>query len=60
MQRVWFTIKKANYLMREMWILIHKHKYYFLTPLMIALIVLALLVYYVGPAAIIAFIYAGV
>lgn len=40
--------------------MIRKHKLYFLAPIFIILALLAFLVFYIGPAAIISFIYAGV
>lgn len=43
-----------------MLILIKKHKLSFLAPLLLILAFLAILVYYIGPAVIVSFIYAGV
>ena len=40
--------------------MIRRHKLYFMAPLLIVLALLAILVFYLGPAAIISFIYAGV
>lgn len=51
---------KIIYIFREMFFLIKKHKLYFITPILIMLVLLALLVYYIGPAAVISFIYAGI
>lgn len=44
----------------EMLSLISKHKLYFISPVLIVLAILALLVYYIGPTAIITFLYAGI
>ncbi len=43
-----------------MWFLIRKHKLSFMAPLLLILAFLAILVYYIGPAVIVSFIYAGV
>jgi hypothetical protein len=43
-----------------MFLLIKKHKLSFLAPLLLILAFLAILVYYIGPAVIVSFIYAGV
>ena len=51
---------KIRYIIREMVYLICKHKYYFMAPIFIVLGLLAFLVYYIGPAAIVSFIYAGI
>lgn len=48
------------YLFKETFFLIRKYKLYFIAPILITLAVLAVLVYYIGPAAIISFIYAGI
>jgi hypothetical protein len=53
-------MKKVVYMIRQMLILIKKHKLSFLAPLFIILAVLAFLVYYIGPSVIISFIYAGI
>lgn len=52
--------KKAFYVLNGMWELIKENKVYFLAPLMVALGLVSLLCYYVGPKIIITFIYAGV
>ncbi len=52
--------KKILYIFKEMFYLIRKHKYYFMAPIFIVLGLLAFLVYYIGPAAIVSFIYAGI
>ena len=49
-----------KHLFKESWHLIKKEKAYFLAPLVIMIVLLAVLIYQMGPAALIAFIYAGV
>jgi hypothetical protein len=39
--------------------LVRRHRLYFLAPLLIALAVLSFLVFQIGPALIVAFVYAG-
>jgi hypothetical protein len=53
-------MNKIMYMLKEMGYLVKKHKLAFLAPIFIALVLLAVLVYYIGPAAITTFIYAGV
>jgi len=53
-------MRKVSYILKQMWVLINKHKLMFFAPLLIILAVLAILVYYIGPAVIVSFIYAGV
>ncbi len=53
MSRVWLIL-------RETWRLIRRNKVYFLIPIFIALGIIAFLVYTVGPATVIAFMYAGI
>jgi hypothetical protein len=53
-------MQKILYLFKEMFYLIRKHKLYFLAPVLVILILLAFLVFYIGPSVIISFIYAGV
>jgi hypothetical protein len=53
-------MKKVVFMIRNMLVLIKKHKLSFMAPLFIILAILAFLVYYIGPAVIISFIYAGV
>jgi hypothetical protein len=53
-------MKKVKYILKEMIAMIKKHKYYFIAPILIILALLAFLVYYIGPAVIVSFIYAGV
>lgn len=53
-------IEKLRYLFGETFHLIRKHKLFFFAPLLILLALLAFLVYYIGPAVIVSFMYAGV
>jgi len=55
-----FSFRKMRAMYGETFLLIRKHKYYFLAPLFLLLILIALIVYHIGPSVIIAFIYAGV
>lgn len=51
---------KIGYIMKEMLYMTRKHRLYVLLPLFMVLALAALLIYNVGPAVIISFIYAGV
>lgn len=51
---------KIIFIIKELLYLIARHKLYILAPILILLALLSLLVYYIGPAAIVSFIYAGV
>lgn len=53
-------MKKIKFIFKEMWYLIKKRKLLFLSPILISLVVLAILVYQIGPAIIISFLYAGI
>jgi len=53
-------MKKIVFILREMKFMIKKHKFQIIAPILIILAVLAFLVYYIGPAVIVSFIYAGV
>ena len=53
-------MEKVLYIFRELFYLISRHKIYFLAPIFITLAVLAVLVYQIGPAAIVTFLYAGI
>lgn len=53
-------MKKLMYLFNQLFKMIWKHKIYFFAPLFIMIIILAVLAIYIGPSAVIAFIYAGV
>jgi hypothetical protein len=50
---------KLWYLLREMWRLIRRDKVWVLAPLLMLLVLVALLAFYVGPGAVVTFIYAG-
>jgi hypothetical protein len=53
-------MKKIMFIFRELFYLLQENKNYVLAPIFIALAILSLLVFYVGPTAIVTFIYAGV
>ncbi len=53
-------MKKITYLFKETFHLIKKNKIYFFAPFIIFIIILALLAWYIGPAIIVSFIYAGI
>jgi hypothetical protein len=53
-------MNKLKILFKEMFFMVRKHKMYALLPLLFVLILLALIVYHVGPSIVITFIYAGV
>jgi len=53
-------MNKAAYFLKETFHLIREHKIYFLAPILIILLLLALIVFYVGPSVIVSFIYAGI
>jgi hypothetical protein len=53
-------MRKILYILKEMAYLIRRHRLAFLAPILIMLALLAFLVYYIGPALITSFIYAGV
>lgn len=55
-----FFMKKISFIIREMMLMIRKHKLQIIAPILIILAVLAFLVYYIGPAVIVSFIYAGI
>lgn len=52
-------MNKVLFILKEMFYLVRRHKLYFLCPIFIILALLAFLVYYIGPAVVISFIYAG-
>ena len=52
-------IAKIAYIIEEMWFMIKQHKVYFLAPVLLMLAMLAIFVYYMGPTAIVSFLYAG-
>lgn len=51
---------KLWYLLKEMIQLIRRHRVYFLAPVLLCLLLLALLAFYIGPGAVVTFIYAGI
>ena len=53
-------LNKLSYILKEAFYMVKKHKFYFIAPIVIILALLAFLVYYIGPAVIYSFIYAGV
>ena len=53
-------MKKVKFIFKEMLVLIKERKVLFLSPILLSLSILAALVYYVGPAVIVSFLYAGV
>ncbi|MBU0765734.1 MAG: hypothetical protein KJ607_12960 [Bacteroidetes bacterium] len=53
-------MKKIAFIFKEMMRMIKKHNMRIIAPILIILAVLAFLVYYIGPAVIVSFIYAGV
>jgi DUF917 family protein len=53
-------MRKIFFILNEFMVLMRENKTYVLAPILIALALLSFLVYYVGPTAIVTFIYAGV
>jgi len=53
-------MNKSVFILKEFFYLIRAHKLYVLAPVLFLLALLSLFVYYIGPVAIISFIYAGV
>jgi hypothetical protein len=53
-------MRKVKYILKQMFILIQRRNIKILIPVFIILAFLAILVYYVGPAVIVSFIYAGI
>ncbi len=51
---------KIGGMFREMRHLIREHRFYFLAPILISLILFAILIFKVGPGIIMTFIYAGI
>ena len=51
--------RKLKNIVKEMFFLIKKEKAYFLAPILIVIALVAILIYQVGPAVIITFVYAG-
>ena len=55
-----FVVRKFKSLYRETLHLIKREKVYFLAPLILFLLFLAVFIYQVGPAVVLSFIYAGI
>jgi hypothetical protein len=53
-------MRKIIFILKEILVLMRENKTYVLAPIFIALAILSFLVYYIGPTAIVTFIYAGV
>jgi hypothetical protein len=53
-------MNKIWYILKEMLYMIKKHKLYFLAPIFIIFVILAVLAFYIGPSVVISFIYAGI
>lgn len=53
-------IVKLWYLLREAFYLVRRRKSYLLAPLLLLLVLVALVAFYVGPGAVVTFMYAGV
>ncbi len=53
-------MRKLWHILREIYRLIWRNKLYFLLPILLSLALLAFLVFSLGPAALITFLYAGI
>ena len=53
-------MRKILLLLKETFYLIRKYKIYFLAPILLILILLAIICIYIGPKVVISFIYAGI
>ncbi|MFH1470014.1 MAG: DUF5989 family protein [Pseudomonadota bacterium] len=53
-------MRKLLIILRETWRLIMRNKLWFLAPILIGLALLAFLVFSLGPAAMVTFLYAGI
>ncbi len=60
MTEIRYIFNKVIFILKETLYLVKKHRLYFLAPLFIALAILSFFVYYLGPAVVVSFIYAGV
>ncbi len=60
MSQLFYLFKKVFFMLKEVFYLVRKHKLYFLAPLLISLAILGFFVYYIGPAIVVSFIYAGI
>lgn len=52
MRKLWFIFKEMLHLIRA-------HSLYFIAPILFMLVLLALLAFYLGPTAVLTFIYGG-
>jgi len=48
------------YLIKEGWGLIRRYRLYLILPVLLALLLLTVVAFYVGPAAVVTFIYSGI
>lgn len=53
-------MKKVLFILRETMVLVKENKAYVLAPIFVMLALISFLVFYIGPTAIVTFIYAGV
>lgn len=60
LEAIKIMFSKFFYILKELFYMIRKEKLYFLMPIFIILAILTFLVFYIGPAIIVSFIYAGV
>jgi hypothetical protein len=52
MRKIWFILKEMGHLIRT-------HKLYVISPILVTLAILAFLAFYLGPTAVLTFLYAG-
>ena len=52
-------MKKILYIFKEMIYMIKQHKLFFLAPILIVLVLMAIFVYYITPTVMTVFLYAG-
>ncbi len=53
-------MKKVFFIIKEIIVLVKENRAYVLAPILIMLALISFLVFYIGPTAIVTFIYAGV
>lgn len=53
-------MRRVLYILKQMLHMVRSQHIYFIAPMLVVLALLAFLVYYVGPAIIISFLYAGI
>ncbi len=51
---------KLKTMLREVSYLVREHRFYFLAPILICLVVFAIMIFKVGPGIVMTFIYAGI